>query len=148
MKEILKFLIEHLAFLFEKQGFNFIESKISESHSGDAYLILQSGDVAIRIVKDRGQYFIDFANVNLTKKYKWYSIDLFVSLLKRHFPNNIHSINELSMPSLNAFMNKDNAMFIEKNITEIRNLLSDERINDTKLELKKLQKIRADKIFG
>ena len=131
MNEILKFLMRYCSFLYEKYGFRFIDSAISES-SSDAAIILGSPDMNIRFCTERGQLLVEFQSNRYGKKnvYSWYSIDVVRSLVTGE-------------EGSNAVMDEENTNFFRDNVTTIISLFSKSNGKDTISKLKKLERIRA-----
>lgn len=136
MNEILKFLIEFCSFLYERDGFRFIDSAVSKSF-GNAAIILGTSDLNIRFTRERGQLFADFKSNHYGKinAYSWYSIDVVRQLITGE--NQYYSI-----------MNEDNAIFLKENINKIISIFSEPNVQETIMRLKKLERIRAKKIFS
>lgn len=57
--------------LRDRFGLEVVEERYDESNFGNANVVLVAGDFAMRIVRDRGQLFIDLANPNQ----KWVDAD-------------------------------------------------------------------------
>jgi hypothetical protein len=131
MNEILKFLIKHCSFLYEKYGFRFIDSAISES-SKDASVILGAPDVNIRFCMERGQLLVEFQSNHFGRKnvYSWYSIDVLRQLVTGE-------------KECNALMDEENTNFLKDNIITILDLFSKQKVRDTISKLKQLERIRS-----
>lgn len=135
MTEILMFLAQHCSFLYERYEFRFVDSMVSSSFGGDAYVVLQSSDVRIRFVKDRGQFFLDLQSVGDPRKDKWYSFDLIRQLL-------------IGGNEQRPFMEAANAEFLKSNIDEILDAFSSTSMPSTANRLRQLEKARAKRLFG
>lgn len=82
MVEILLFIATHCGFLFKPDGreFRFVDSYVSKSF-GDAIVVLESGSVRVRFMRDRGQLTMEFQPV-VGKKGTWHSLGLLRGALR------------------------------------------------------------------
>lgn len=53
----------HLPWLFDELGFRMVEDRYDPKDFGNALVILESAELRIRIVRDRGQIFTDVASL-------------------------------------------------------------------------------------
>ena len=133
MDEILKYIIQYCSFLYKDKEFNFIDSAVSSSFGGDAYLILSDKMLNLRFLSDRGQLFLEFQSHSDDC---WYSIDLIRHLLRPE---------EKKYYSL---LNEENAVFLKQYFFEIKDCFSDKEYNITKSKLKVIMSKRAKYLFG
>jgi hypothetical protein len=134
MNEILTFLIRSCSHLWTL-GYRFTDSGAAASFGGDAYVVIESGSLRMRFVRDRGQLFLDFQEPAATGKDVWYSIDLV-----RHLLTGVRQES--------AELNEDYAQFLGGSLTDIERLFSDEAIPETKRQLQNLKRVRAKELFG
>ena len=134
MTEILRFLVEHLAFLYAPDRFRFVDSRTSTSFGGDAFLVLASDVLRIRLVRDRGQLFMDFQATAERDDRDWYSIDV----VRRLLTGERQDTAELS---------PEYARFLEEHLDEIEKRFSEEELANTRKALKELERIRAKELF-
>lgn len=76
MDEILLFIVKYCSALYNKLGFRFVKSEVTDSFGGNCYLILESEFMMLHFVKDRGQLFLDFESKLLGKKRELFSLDV------------------------------------------------------------------------
>jgi len=136
MKEILEFLMKHCSFLYEKYGFRFTDSAISESFD-NAALTLSIRELTIRFLREKGKLYLDFQSNLYGKKnaQSWYSMDIVRQLITGE--KDYHSI-----------MDAENASFLMNNIGVIIELFSQKNVKETIAKIKKLEGIRAKVLFG
>ena len=68
MTLILTFIAAHMGFLWDGARYRITGSDVTTSNGGDALLLVESAELRLRFVRDRGQLFLDFQ--------PWFSIDL------------------------------------------------------------------------
>jgi hypothetical protein len=134
MTEILRFLVEHLEFLYAPDRFRFVDSRTSASFGGDAFLVLASDVLRIRLVRDRGQLFMDFQAAAEHDGRDWFSIDV----VRRLLTGERQDTAELS---------PEYARFLEEHLDEIEKRFSEEELANTRKALKELERIRAKELF-
>ncbi len=135
MTEILRFLTDWLAFLYARGRFWFVDSGVSTSFGGDAYLVLESDAMRIRLIRDRAQLFMDFQARGDDGEMDWYSIDV----VRRLLTGERQETAELS---------PDYARFLEEHVDEIERRFSPAEMPATRKALKDLEKRRAKELFG
>lgn len=139
MNELLLFLIENCPYLYEQYGFRFVDSRYEAKSFGNAFVRLESDDVAVILVRDRGQILIDFEGKFLDSAYrKWdrlCSIDLVRQLL------------EPSDDLYSGLMTEDNVLFMREHFDAILDLFSKERFSDTYSRVKILEQWRCQVLF-
>jgi hypothetical protein len=134
MTEILRFLIEHLQFLYASGRYRFVDSETSTSFGGDTFLILASDVMRIRLVRDRGQLFMDFQATAERDDRDWFSIDV----VRRLVTGERQDTAELS---------PEYARFLEEHLDEIEKRFSEEELANTRKALKELERIRGKELF-
>ena len=134
MTEILRFLIDHAQFLYAPGRYRFVDSGTSTSFGGDAFLVLASDAMRIRLVNDRGQLFADFQGAGQDGDLDWYSIDVVRRLITGEQP-------------ATAELSPDYAVFLERHLDEIERRFAEEGPSTVKA-LKELEKARAKELFG
>lgn len=135
MTEILRFLVDRVPFLYAPGRFRFVDSGTSTSFGGDAFLTLASDVLRIRMVRDRGQLFMDVQSVGETGDLAWYSIDVVRWLITGEQP-------------ASAELSADDAAFLETHLDEIERRFSQEEAPTTIAALTDLEKKRAKELFG
>lgn len=134
MIRILEYLLRHCAFLLTSPTYRIVDSRVTESFGGDAYLVLESSSLRMRFVCDRGQLFLDFQSRSHSSDAAWFSVDVVRRLLDGEQP-------------VSAELDSDYAAFLEHEIAEIEACFS-ERLDETVAELRRLERVRAKELFG
>jgi hypothetical protein len=83
-----------------------VDSQTSSSFGGDAFVILQSQALRLRLINDRGQLFLDFQSVERGGERDWFSIDVVLTLLTNERPDS-------------AELDEKYAVFLRKHLDEI-----------------------------
>jgi hypothetical protein len=135
MDEILQFLLIHASFLYKEFGFRFVDSRVSSSFGGDAWLVLANETIRFRLVRDRGQLFGDFQEATSNSNAEWFSIDI----VRQHLTGESQLFSELD---------SNNADFLRNRLSDIQQLFKQEVLSDTKKSLHKLEAKRAKQLFG
>jgi len=135
MDELLQFLLQHGSFLYKEYGCKFIDSRVSKSFGGDAYLILATDKVRFRMVRDRAQLFGDFQKPGSTAEDEAFSIDII----------RMHITGEADY---NTSLNTKNAMFVKDHFRNIENMFDSGSFLETRKQLNYLKAERAKKLFG
>lgn len=134
MTELLQILISWLSFLYVDGRYRFCDSSVSDSFGGDAALTLTSDLLRWRLVRDRGQVFLDCQPVGEDDTL-WYSTDLLVRLLTGE---KVESA-ELDEPT---------AKWIEGNLANIEGRFTAASRQQTMQEMRELKRRRAKEMFG
>jgi hypothetical protein len=135
MDEILNFLLHQASFLYKEFGFRFVDSQVSKSFGGDAFLVLATEKLRFRLVRDRGQLFGDFQDAAYSSKNEWFSIDI----VRKRVTGEADYFPEL---------NSDNAAFLRNHFGAIEKLFDKATLVETRKQLHKLETERARKLFG
>ncbi len=118
---ILQELKPYFDFLFYDYGFKQIEGSNSE-YFGDSISIICSNDFCLRLIKDKGQIFIE---IGLTSKdEKWFDINLVIMHLDNSKIYKKYSILEIRNFLLNNYENVKN-LFIKNNIENSEKILEE-----------------------
>lgn len=137
MDEILQFLITHCSFLYREYGLKFVDSEASGAFGGNAYLVLASDDLYVRMIRDRGQFLLDFqSRLKLKRKPRWwYTVDLVRQLVTRE-------------EGYSSTLDHQNVEFLRRHFPEILERFSPSRYEETRAELEKLAKVRSERVSG
>jgi hypothetical protein len=135
MDEILQFLLIHASFLYKEFGFRFVDSRVSSSFGGDAWLVLANETIRFRLVSDRNQLFGDFQPLTSDIKGEWFSVDI----VRKHLTDE----NEYF-----SILDSNNADFLRARLADIQKLFEGETLNITKKSLHALEAKRAKHLFG
>lgn len=135
MVDLLKVLVEWLSFFFAENRYRLVHSEVGTSF-GDALIEFVSETIRWRLVRDRSQIFLDCRPARGEHKdWEWYSSDVLIRLITGQ---RVES----------AELTQDMANWFESNLSEIELRFSNERLEETKLQLKKLEQLRAKELFG
>jgi hypothetical protein len=132
--EILEFLINHLSFFIADGRYRFVDSEVSKSFGGDAYITLESKKMRWRIVRDRAQFFLEFQSAKCKNK-NWYTTDILQKLMT-------------GSSAKTAEMDPSIALFLGARIDEIESLFEDSLREKTLKLLSEIEKKRAKERFG
>lgn len=136
MKEILEAIVRWFGFLWDDGRYRIVDSIVSKSFGGDAYLVVSSDALRIRFVRDRGQVFVDFQEPWASDKAEWYSIDLVRRLITGE-------------KSRSAELDEGFAAFMRESLADVEARFSNESaFRATRSELGKLERIRSKEMFG
>lgn len=135
MTELLRYLADHLAFLYAAGRFRLVDSGASTSFGGDAYLTLEADAMRLRLIRDRGQLFMDFQGSQERGEHAWHSIDVVWRLLIDEQPSS-------------AELSPDYVRFLEAHLDEIERRFSAEEAPATVAALEGLERRRAKELFG
>lgn len=134
MELILKYIISKGMFLFHDHNFKFIDSLMTPSFGGSAYIILTNGVINIRLTKDRDGLFLDFQSTASRKK-EWFSFEIVGRLLTENI-------------NFNGKLDDSGTDLLKKYLGEITNLFSNDIVIETTKKLKLLKGERAKKLFN
>jgi len=132
MNELLGFLVDNLAFLYLDYGARFVDS---ETHNGNAFVVLDVGNLQIRLVRDRGQLFMDFRYVGRSRKSPWFSY----GVVREFLTGNAGGSEELT---------EKDCRFVRERFTEILEAFSAKKWRRTAKALSVCEKRRARRLFG
>ena len=132
MNELLNFLISHFAFLYDSFGAQFVGSQV---HGSNATLVLESADIRLRFVRDRGQLFLDFQSSHYQCKDEWFSYDVVQQLITKEVEDS-------------ALLDEKKANFIKHNFQNIAEAFSKINCHETEKTLHEYEKARATRLFG
>ena len=136
MDAILKYVLAHMSFLYKDFDCRIIDSMHSDSFGGEGLLTFRCNDFELRIVKDRGDLFLDFRSPKFDKRHDdWHSFDVVRQLITGQVQDR-------------SILGADCVIFVRENFDSIRELFSRKNAGKTVAALKKLEKERAKRLFG
>jgi hypothetical protein len=135
MDELLQFLLQHGSFLYKECGCRFVDSRVSDSFGGDAFLILATDNVRVRLVRDRAQLFGDFQKPEASAEDEAFSIDI----VRQHLTGEV---------DYDTFLNAKNASFVRSHFRSVERLFDQATFAETRRKLQRLKAERAKKLFG
>lgn len=133
MNEILIFIIKYCSELYYKYGFRFINSDYCEGDN--SIIVLENGNVRFLFLRDRGQLMLEVSLSLNGKKSEQFSFELIRQYISGE-------------SELFTILDDNNGAFIRDNLEKIVNLLSENSVKTTILNLKKLEKRRSKLLFG
>jgi hypothetical protein len=110
MDLLLRFLTNHMAFLWKGARYRIADSELGTTNGGAAVVTIESSALRLKIVADRRQLTIDIQSPHGPAK-TWYSGDLVFHLLRKQ-----------SRPT--ALLDEELASFIRDHLGEIENSMS------------------------
>lgn len=121
-------------YLFDTLGFALVEETFDQDSFGNSTAVLESRDLRLRFVRDRGQVFADIGS--MVEPELWWDITLIVPLLGSRQPEQpeVSEVERL-------------ATYIRDNYQSLIKLFSRDRFYGTKLKLERLRKDRSEQIF-
>jgi len=132
MNELLTYLVTRLSFLYNDYGARFVDSQVSGPH---ALLVLQAGELRLRLVRDRSQLFVDFQGREKPSDDDWFSFDIIRQLLTGDIADS-------------AEMDDEKVQFIHDNFSVIVDAFSPGKREETEKKLHKYEHERAERLFG
>lgn len=136
MRELLLFLANSCQFLFLGNRFRLVDSGASESFGGNAYVTLQSRLVRLRLVRDRGQRFIELQALASRDSGSSWSPFYYVRELISASAEGSYEFDE------------DGAAFLASRIDEIEQLFAPEQVKRTISRLREIGKKRTRDLAG
>lgn len=132
VRAIRDFVAEHLAFLSD-EGFREVGSEETEHDGGDAWLVVESDELRLRFVRDRGQLFLDLQPQ--APAAEWFSVDLVRRLC-------------LGRPERSAVLDEGYADFLREQLPDLLTRFAPDRWPGTREELVELKRVRSREMFG
>ena len=135
MRKILQFLATEGFFLFEDHNFRFVDSHYWSAFGGSGTVVLASDVLDIRFAIEREhRIFMDFRATGRTSPNSWFSIDIVRQLLTGEIDR--------------SYMDDENTAFLNQRFHDVQVLFSKDRLDETEVEFKKLEKKRSKRLFG
>lgn len=135
MTELLLYLANRCAFLFQPGAFRIVDSQVSESFGGDAMVVLESSTLRLRFTRDRGQLLLEFQPVEGTRA-EWFSPGLLRGWLEGNRGGS-------------EVLDDDWAAFLARALPEFESRLGDLHERKTALDaLRDQARRRAKELFG
>lgn len=135
MTLILAFIAAHMGFLWDGARYRVTGSELATSNGGDAFLLVESDELRLRFVRDRGQLFLDLQPSFSDLDGAWFSVDL----VRR-----LHT----GQRELTAELDEGYANFVREYLPKIERQFGADEWLTTQAELKKLKAKRAKELFG
>ena len=132
MNDLLSYLIEHLAFLYNDYGARFVDSEI---RAPQALLVLEMSDLRLRIVSDRSQLFLDFQSTHHPDRDDWFSFDI----VRRFITGEVVDSAELDESKI---------AFTKEHLVKIAKAFSTEDYRATESIMHRFEQERAERLFG
>lgn len=136
--ELLKEVQALLPSVIDSLPLRILEHRESASF-GDAVVVLQAGELRIRVVRERGQVFADFGSASNTSR--WFDSAVVLDVMDLSKIGGFHeSETRASLSALAAFLRDCGK--------ELMSLFSSERFPTTEQQLDEVQRSRAARQFG
>ncbi len=132
MNELLTYLVSRLSFLYNEYDARFVDSRV---RGPDAMLVLETGNLRLRLVRDRSQLFVDFQSAENPREDYWFSFDMIRQLLTDEIVDS-------------AEMDDEKAEFIYDHFSTIADAFSASKRNETEKKLRVYEHARAKRLFG
>lgn len=124
MSELILEKMKHaFAFLVENHGFQVMEESYSPSTFGDAVIVLQSKQFELRIIRDRGQFFIDIRSSQIIDD--WHDLRRVLEFLNGSRSvffafelNQLKDILKTNYDKLQKFFRKENYSIMQKGLIQ------------------------------
>ncbi len=120
---------------FERGG-KLVASDTSE-YFGDAFAEILVEKLRIRLVRERGQFFVDLANA---KAEEWFDLNLLLRLVGSSEDQQLIASGRASLPQL--------ARIVEKHLDTFRRVLDEPVYAATSEQLHELKRVRTREMFG
>jgi len=134
MADILDFIVRFCSFLWLEARYRIVDSGVTLSFGGDAWLIVASESLRLMFVRDRGQLFLDFQGPTSPSR-EWYSVDVVYRLLTGDRRDS-------------AELDEEYASFVSERLLDIESSFSNAHMPETKKRLVALERLRAKELFG
>lgn len=132
MNELLSYLIEHLAFLYNDYGARFVDSEV---RAPQALLVLEMTDLRLRLVNDRTQLFLDFQSTHHPDRDDWFSFDI----VRQFITGEVVDSAELDEAKI---------AFTKEHLVEIAKAFSADDYRATESTMHKFEQERGERLFG
>jgi hypothetical protein len=133
-KEEFRFLNQAFSSLFEKYKYSVIKYVYNEGEFGNYEVVFRIDTIKLRVIRDKGQIFFEVNS--LTELDEWFDLGLVLELLEI----------QIDPPKRNQL--KRHVEILDENFYKIRTIFSAENYYQTKINLKKIGKVRAERMFG
>lgn len=120
-----------MQFLCKNCGFILTEQSISSSFE-DVIVVLQTNQIQIRFVRDRGNWFIEINGEEQTNE--WYDISILKEYLTKKNDDSTLVLDE-------------QIKFLKDNLNEIKQIFSNQNISASRVFLDQCRKERAKRLF-
>ncbi|GGF44885.1 hypothetical protein GCM10011519_18400 [Marmoricola endophyticus] len=127
------FVVEHMSYLWDG-GFQLVRSEVTDHNGGDGALVVEGGDLRIRIVQDRSQLLLDLQR-RADGGDEWFPIDL----VRRLYTGE----RERS-----AVLDDGYAALLGEVLPDLQRRFAADRWPQTRERLKILKRLRSTEMFG
>ena len=147
MKLLLEFLGKYFAFLFDDLGVRFVGSEVMTL--GSALVFLESGDLRLRFVNDRGQILLYFQKHHGGERDEWFSFDIVRQLITQVVDDDGIMWGRIEGNSKTDHKKAMiNAEFIRTQFAAIADAFSESRHVSTENTLHEFEVARGKRLFG
>lgn len=133
MTELLRFLVEHLGFLWEGGRYRIVDS-ITDGFN--AMVVVESSVLRLRFTRDKAQLFLDLQPVTSRSAREEFSVDLVKRLMT----------GETAL--LSGVLDEEYAAYVGRCLPDIEALFGPERWLTTHDELVRIRRVRSKQMWG
>lgn len=135
MDQTLRYLMEHMSFLYKDYGFQICSSSYSSAFGGDGSVVLANNSMRVRIISDRQELCVEFAPLSGGEQQSWYDSALILELITGEIQASAVQ-NERRAPDFHGYFDQIEREFSSGSATQFV-----EKLNE-------LKQIRAKRLFG
>jgi hypothetical protein len=148
----IKYIKVNFYFMIIRYKYKIIHTFTSESFGGNEIVILNFGDVFIKIVKDREQYGFYFTNGLAKKNELWYDLDIIKPYIEKKIKyvpcNESVSLADLYDADVQLSKAKLDMEYIKNNFEYIISYFENNKFKVTQKSFKKFERQRAKLRYG
>ena len=134
MDQILRFIVNSMAFLWAGASFRIVDSQVSTVNGGDALLFVESSTLRLQFVRDRGQLVLLLQSAHAGGD-KWFDLGIVYRYIVGKDPQS-------------GLLDEPLASFFEENLGVIENLMADDHWEAAYRDLTKMAVRRAKEHWG
>jgi hypothetical protein len=115
-------------------AFRFVDSKADGISGGNAYVVLESDSMRIRLIKEYGKLYIEFQSVHSIRE-RWFTWDVIRELL-------------LHKPESQAILDVEGSVQLEQLLPSLESAFSASNYIISEARLEELERKRSQRLFG
>lgn len=128
--------------LLDEHGFRMVSESHAPDSFGDGLIVLQTEDVRLRFVRDRGQVFADVGSSGTSSGDDWHQLQRVKEFLHRH------DSTAAASDARRATGIDELGVWLKANYEQVRTLFRRETYPSTRDALRKFEKEKAEQMFG
>jgi len=133
MDQILRFVVEHMGFLWVGARFRIADSEVTTINGGNAFLVLESSAIRVRVVRDRGQLILEMQSRFATGT-RWIGGEIVYRLLRGAKPSS-------------DLLDEDLAAFLGTDLEAIEDVFGVGQWQATYLKAKEIERARSRELW-